>query len=63
VFSADPQFRASVKGTKMKVFARKEVNISGGVFDLPQLLRISGIGPSSELKNFNISDIVDFPGV
>jgi choline dehydrogenase len=63
MFSADPRFNASVKGTKMQVFARKEVIISGGVFNSPLLLKLSGIGPKDELESFNISVIVDLPGV
>jgi choline dehydrogenase len=63
MFSADPRFNASVKGTTMQAFARKEVIISGGVFNSPQLLKLSGIGPKSELENFNIPVIIDLPGV
>jgi hypothetical protein len=54
VFNADPQSRASVRGIKMKVFAGKEVIMCGGVSNLPQLLKLSGIGQSSEVENFNI---------
>src|ERR1700753_3550942 len=57
------RFNASVKGTKMQAFARKEVIISGGVFNSPQFLKLSGIGPKSELEKFNITVIVDLPGV
>jgi choline dehydrogenase len=57
MFSADPRFNASVKGMKMQAFARKEV------FNSPQLLKLSGIGPKAELENFDISVIVDLPGI
>jgi len=63
MYSADPRLNASVQGTKMQVFARKEVTISGGVFNLPQLLKSSGIGPNSELERFGILVIVDLPAV
>ncbi len=40
VFNADFHFRASVRGTKMKVFARREVIISGGVVSLPKFTKL-----------------------
>jgi choline dehydrogenase len=63
MYSADPRFNASVKGTKMQAFAKKEIIISGGVFNSPQLLKLSGIGPKTELEKFAIPVIVDLPGV
>jgi len=63
IFSADSRFNASVKGTTMQAFARKEVIVSGGVFNSPQLLKLSGIGPRSELEHFDIPVVVDLPGV
>lgn len=44
-----------------RVLARKEVIISGGVVNSPQLLMVSGIGPSDELKKHNIEVIKDLP--
>ncbi|KAF9892861.1 hypothetical protein FE257_000450 [Aspergillus nanangensis] len=44
--------------------ARKEVIISAGAFQSPQLLMVSGIGPCRDLHSrFNISCISDLPGV
>jgi choline dehydrogenase len=43
--------------------ARKEVIISAGTFNTPQLLKLSGIGPADELRKFGIPLIVDLPGV
>ncbi|HJM35633.1 MAG TPA: choline dehydrogenase [Acidimicrobiales bacterium] len=40
-----------------------EVISCGGAFNSPQLLQLSGIGPSSVLSQAGISPIVDLPGV
>jgi choline dehydrogenase len=41
----------------------REVILSCGTFNSPQLLKLSGIGPASELGSFGIRSIVDLPGV
>lgn len=51
------------KGTRKRAYARKEVIISGGVFNSPQLLQLSGIGDSKLLKSLGIDVLVDLPGV
>lgn len=43
--------------------ARKEVILSAGAFQSPQLLMVSGIGPCDELDKFNISCISNLQGV
>ncbi|KAK5125723.1 hypothetical protein LTR85_011997 [Meristemomyces frigidus] len=42
--------------------ARKEVVISAGVFQSPQLLMVSGIGAQDQLKAHNITVLADHPG-
>lgn len=51
------------KRKKHRVFARKEIIISGGAINSPQLLMLSGIGPKEHLKDKNIPLIKHLPGV
>jgi choline dehydrogenase len=46
-----------------RVFAGKEVIVSAGAFNSPQLLKLSGIGPKAELQKWGIDVVVDLPGV
>ena len=43
--------------------ARGEVIVSGGAFNSPQLLQLSGLGPAELLKSFGIEPIADLKGV
>ena len=38
------------------VWARKEVIVSAGTFNSPQLLKLSGVGPCDELKKHGVSN-------
>uniref|UniRef100_A0AAR5PBV7 Glucose-methanol-choline oxidoreductase N-terminal domain-containing protein n=1 Tax=Dendroctonus ponderosae TaxID=77166 RepID=A0AAR5PBV7_DENPD len=48
-------------GTKYSASAKKEVILSAGVINSPQLLMLSGIGPKEELDKHGIDTIVDLP--
>ncbi|KAL3284586.1 hypothetical protein HHI36_018743 [Cryptolaemus montrouzieri] len=48
-------------GIKYRAIARKEVIISGGAINSPQLLMLSGIGPNDELKKHNIKPAAILP--
>jgi len=48
---------------EMTIGARREVILSGGAFNSPQLLLLSGIGPGAELKAAGIAVRHDLPGV
>lgn len=49
--------------TTYTVTAKREVIISAGAFQTPQLLKVSGIGPQAELKSFGIPVLVNNPNV
>ena len=63
LYKADPRFDSRRIGVKKRVMASREVIVAGGAFNTPQLLKLSGIGPKSELEKFHIPIVVDLPGV
>jgi choline dehydrogenase len=63
VYRADPRNNGTQSGTPGKVYARKEVIVSGGAFNTPQLLKLSGLGPKRELRGLGIPVVADLPGV
>ncbi|KAK8908900.1 hypothetical protein QC760_003245 [Botrytis cinerea] len=65
LYRADPRSKnvGDSDGTYGSVAATKEVIVSGGTFNTPQILKLSGVGPKAELEKFGIPVIVDLPGV
>ena len=51
------------RGQVLCAQADREVILSGGAFNSPQLLLLSGIGPADELRVLGIEPVVDLPGV
>jgi choline dehydrogenase len=64
VYRADPQAIADAStAPRQEVRTRGEVILAAGAFNTPQLLMLSGVGPSEQLQQFGIQEIVNLPGV
>lgn len=64
LYRADPKhIRGAKAPPATQIFASKEIIISGGAFNSPQILKLSGIGPRAELEKFGIPVVKDLPGV
>lgn len=50
-------------GHTKKILAKKEVIVSGGAVNSPQILLLSGIGARQELQRANIAQVHNLPGV
>jgi choline dehydrogenase len=50
-------------GKLERVYAAREVILSGGAYNSPQLLMLSGIGPADHLRSLGIPVVQDLPGV
>jgi choline dehydrogenase len=44
-------------------YADGEIIVSGGAFNSPQLLQLSGLGPANLLREFGVEVVADMPGV
>ena len=53
----------SRNGTLETAYARHEVIVSSGAIESPKLLLLSGIGSSTQLRQFGIPLVADVPGV
>jgi choline dehydrogenase len=52
-----------IDGITRHALARREVILSGGAINTPQLLMLSGVGPAAHLAEHGIPLLVDAPGV
>jgi len=50
-------------GNLCAAYADREVILSGGAINSPQLMMVSGIGPADHLRSVGIEPILDLPGV
>ncbi len=55
--------RIKQNGEEKDLIARREVIVTGGAVNSPQILMLSGIGPAEHLREMGISVAVDRPGV
>ncbi|PVI00425.1 GMC oxidoreductase [Periconia macrospinosa] len=63
LYRADQRHNGLQRGTPGNVTATREVIVSGGAFNTPQILKLSGVGPADELTQHGISVVVDLPAV
>lgn len=63
LYRADPRHDPEANGTAATFYARNEVIVSGGAFNSPQILKLSGVGPREELEALDIAVVADLPGV
>ncbi|WP_315718247.1 MULTISPECIES: choline dehydrogenase [unclassified Bradyrhizobium] len=53
----------SQRGRMRTARARKEILVSSGAYNSPQLLQLSGVGPAELLKQHDLDVVLDAPGV
>ncbi|OJJ62941.1 hypothetical protein ASPSYDRAFT_41649 [Aspergillus sydowii CBS 593.65] len=63
LYKASPLSKTASAGVPGFASASREVIVAGGVYNSPQILKLSGIGPAKELNQFGIKVIKDLPGV
>lgn len=55
--------QVSLGGASNTIHATKEIIVSCGVFQSPQLLQVSGVGPADLLQQYGIEVVANRPGV
>ncbi|KAI5251943.1 hypothetical protein E4T42_03795 [Aureobasidium subglaciale] len=63
VTSVGEPFSSAADVPRKNVTATREIIIAAGALHTPQLLKLSGLGPSDELQQLQIPVLVDLPGV
>ena len=52
-----------ILGKRFVVYAKKEIILSAGAIQSPQILQLSGIGKAADLRKIDVPVITDLPGV
>lgn len=52
-----------VDGAEQQVYIDREVILSGGAINSPQIMMLSGLGPAAQLSQLGINVVQDLPGV
>ena len=63
LYEADKLYDPSFQASRHRIYAKREVILSAGVFNTPQLLKLSGIGPARELAARGVGVVAHLPGV
>lgn len=65
LYEADPQAGSAAAAAlrPRQITASREVILSCGAFNSPQVLKLSGVGPRAELEKHGIPLVCDLPGV
>jgi choline dehydrogenase len=64
LYRASPMADPNAPAPKTQVMrATREIIISAGTFNSPQILKLSGIGPAAELNKLGIHSEINLPGV
>jgi choline dehydrogenase len=61
--AGDQRAWADVQAELQTVYATKEVILSAGAYNSPQLLMLSGVGPKARLNELGVTLVKDTPGV